>query len=246
MELSDAVKQKITHYKPDPAKLDSIRQAPLLFTVGITGSGKNALLQKLLELHPNNYYFLLSYTTRQPRDTATGTEKDGDQYHFVSIEEFEKCLDNQELVEAQIIHDKDLYGTSIAEIAHAQELSKVGVSDVDVQGIAVYKSLALNLKPVFVLPPSFQEWQRRLNARGEMTDAEKTRRYQSAVEELEAALHDDYYYFVVNDDLEAAAQRVNAITENPNHDSNEEQTAARSLAEVMIQQITQLLKGQSS
>lgn len=241
MQVSATLKQKVNQYQPDAPKLENIRQIPLLFTVGITGSGKNALLKKLLDLYPDDYCFLPSYTTRQPRSVAGVLEKEGDQYHFVTVTDFENLLDNKEFVEAQLIHDKYLYGTSLSEIARALAASKVGSSDVDVQGVTAYKALGLNLTPIFVLPPSFEEWQKRLNERGEMPKAEKIQRYESALKELDTALSNDYYKFVINDDLTTAAQQINTIIKDPGHIDQAEQAIGRDLALGMTAEIKRLV-----
>jgi guanylate kinase len=215
MELEPRLKQKIAHYQPDPVKLEQISHAQLLFLVGITGAGKNALLHRLLEKYPNDYRFIVSHTTRAPRENQGVMERDGVEYHFIGLPAMERMIDNHEFVEAQVIHDSWVSGTSVAEIRKIQETGAIPVNDVDIQGADKYVEIGLNARPIFVLPPSFEEWMRRFRGRynndQEIDEAELVSRLQSAVREIEHALSVEHFFIVINDDLEKAVEVINDI-----------------------------------
>ena len=216
MELSDELKQKVATYKPDPDRLAAISHAPMLFLVGITGAGKNALLSRLLKKYPDEYRFIVSHTTRAPRKNSGVMEQDGVEYHFIDNQKMEHMLDTHGFIEAQVIHDSWVSGTSVAEVQSISEQGKVGVNDIDIQGADAYVEMGLNVKPIFVLPPGFDEWMRRFNGRyGEnIPQGELVARLQSAVREFEHALNVDHFYIVINDDLEKTTDLVHEIAQS--------------------------------
>lgn len=211
MELTDALRQKVAGYSPDAPALAPIRKAPLLFLVGIAGAGKDSTLAQLLATYPNNYEFIVSHVTRPPRQNDGVQERDGVEYRFISFALAEHMLDNQQYIEADIVHAKDIYGTSIAEVKRIYDDGKIATTDITVLGAGNYVRLGLNARPVFLLPPSYEAWRSRLEKRGQMAPEELKRRLQSAVKEISYALSVPFFYFVINDDLENTAKVVNRI-----------------------------------
>src|SRR5690606_37131337 len=91
----------------------------------------------------------------------------------------------------------------------ASASGKVAITDIDVQGVAEYKSLSQAVVAIFVMPPSYEAWIERLKSRYASQaefEAEWPKRCQSAISELETALSVPYFHFVVNDDLERAVR----------------------------------------
>jgi guanylate kinase len=212
MELDDTLKAKVAAYKVSPEALEPIRSAPLLFAVGITGAGKNALLDYLVKEYPNDYQFILSHTTRPMRDY----EQQDVHYHFVDFPTMEQMIDDGKFIEVQVVHFENVYGTSIAEIKKAQDASKIACNDVEIQGIDDYHALGLkNAKAVFLLPPTYAVWNERLLARyrkaGEVDINDLKNRFKSALLEIQHALDRENYYIVINEDLAETAELVNQI-----------------------------------
>jgi guanylate kinase len=212
MEQNNDLEQKIAHYTPSEAALASVREVPLLLAVGITAAGKDTVLHRLTESHPDDYRFTVSHTTRAPRVNNGVMEEDGVTYHFIDKSTASRMLDEGAFVEANYFAS-NLYGASIAEIERAGADGKILVSDIDVNGIGNFVRLGLNVKPVFLLPPSFDVWQQRLQSRyeGEFNADDLRKRLQTALRELEDAIEHDYYYLVVNDDLDRTVELVNDI-----------------------------------
>jgi guanylate kinase len=237
MELSEQLKTKVASYKPDPEKLASIRNAPMLFLVGIAGAGKNALLARLLEKYPNRYRFIVSHTTRAPRKNDGVMEQEGVHYHFIDLATLEQMIDNKDFIEVQVVHDPKVYGTSIAEVSKIEHEGKIGVSDIDIQGADAYVAMGLNVRPVFVLPPSFEEWMRRFTGRygGDVPEEEMTSRLRSAVREFKHALGVDHFYIVTNDDLEKTVGVVHEIAQGEPVDPHYQK--AVDVAEGMLDQL---------
>jgi guanylate kinase len=202
---------KISDYTPSEEKLNSVRKLPLVFMVGITSAGKNTVLNRLLQHDPKNFDFIISHTTRAPRINDGVPEVNGKDYYFVDEVEVERMVDVQEFVEVQKVHDK-IYGTSIKELQRIASENKIGVTDLDIQGIDKYTEMDLNIRSVFILPPSYAVWMQRLKSRygdDEQISIEDFRaRMQSALQEIEWAMLASDCYIVVNKDLDEAADLV--------------------------------------
>lgn len=204
------LEQKIKKYK-SPSSIKSILDGgKTVFLVGVTGAGKDTILHKLLE-NPD-YHLIVSHTTRPPRENHGIMEKDGIEYHFIDLKKAEDMVDNQEFVEVKWVHGK-VYGTSVAELTKAHDGNKIAIADIEVQGVSEYCALSKNITPIFILPPSFDEWMRRFKTRYEGNpDIEEMRtRLNTARFELNEALKKDYFEFVINDDLDKAVKIADKI-----------------------------------
>jgi guanylate kinase len=171
------------------------------------------------------------------RDNHGVLEQDGREYHFIDYYHAGQMLDDKAFVEAKT-YSGNLYGTSVAEIQTAHDEDRIAVTDIEVQGVAEYKSFDKNVMAVFLLPPDFKTWQERLQRRyGDVVDAADSRqRMQTALAELNELLTTDYYVAVINDDLETAFNQIQAITESKDHQSPDE-PAARAVAQQLAKDI---------
>lgn len=205
------------NYKPDGKAISIVRETPIVLLVGVSGAGKDTIKHHLLET--GKYHHIISHTTRAPRENAGVMEQDGVEYHFVSKEKAVEMLQNGEFVEANVYSD-NLYGTSVAEIAQAKREGRIAITDLEVQGVAEYKAISPNIIALFILPPDFSEWQRRLYARYGSNDADPAdiqKRMHTAISELDEALHQPYYHFIVNENLTDAVVAADKIAHD--HDS---------------------------
>jgi guanylate kinase len=183
----------------------SDRQAePAVFIVsGPSGSGKSTLVGKLVELP--GMLLSISCTTRPPRPT----ERPGEWYNFIPESEFLRKIDAGEFLEYACVFGNHYYGTPREEVERARAAGSDLVLEIDVQGAAQVKEKLPEAIGIFILPPSRQELERRLRERGQDSEDEIKRRLERARQEM--AGYRDYTYAVVNDDLEAAGQRIQAI-----------------------------------
>jgi guanylate kinase len=208
MELDDRLRQKVVAYKPSPDALKPIRRALILLLAGTTGAGKDAVIGHLLASYPNEYGFIVSHVTRPPRPY----EKEGVHYYFIDFKQAEHLIDTQGYIEADVVHAENIYGTAIAEVKRIHDEGKIATSDITIRGCDNYVGLGLNAKTIFLLPPSYEIWQERLNKRPDAMDtAERRRRLQSALREINHALNTPHFYIVINDDLADTAELVNRI-----------------------------------
>ncbi len=230
MDLS----QKIEQYQPDQRARRLVDQTKIVFLVGISGAGKDTTKQRLL-VDPT-FIDIVSYTTRQPRHNRGVLEQDGVDYHFISQWRAEQMLDEHQFIEAKFVHGT-VYGTGLAELHRARDEGRIAVTDIDVQGVDEYKKISQHVVAIFLLPPSYDEWRRRLQARyltTEEFEAEWPRRFNSAIKELTHALEVPYYHFIINDDLDTTVRVVREIAQRPdvyNRKDDEARLAARDLLE---------------
>lgn len=177
---------------------------PLILIVsGPSGSGKSTLVKKLLEL-PGTM-LSISATTRPPR----AGEKDGEWYHFVSDKEFGGMVDRGEFLEHACVFGKHSYGTPKKWLDEARAQKKDLVLEIDVQGAAQVRKKVPESVAIFIVPPSREELEKRIRARGQDNNDDIARRLDRARLEMEHYV--DYDYVVINEDLEQAGKDVRAI-----------------------------------
>lgn len=183
--------------------MENKQKGLLVVLSGPSGSGKSTVIKKLME-NRGNIHFSVSYTTRQPR---TG-EVDGVSYNFVDRTEFERMIENNEFLE-YAEYSGNYYGTSLKAIEEKQSAGMDVMLDIEVQGAANVREKCPGAVLVFIVPPTYEELERRLRGRG--TDAEDViqKRLKRALEEIqEVGMYD---YLVVNDVVDNAAKELDAI-----------------------------------
>jgi guanylate kinase len=169
-----------------------------------SGAGKTTLKTRILtESHPE-LRFSVSHTTRKPRSN----ELDGREYHFIDRDRFQQMVKAEEFTEWAEVHG-NLYGTSIHEIELAKRSHRGVVFDIDYQGARQIKAKSPDAVAVFILPPSMAELERRLRSRASDDEETVQRRLANARNEIDHYAFFDY--LVVNDDLEQAHRKLDAI-----------------------------------
>ena len=168
-----------------------------------SGSGKSTLVHKLLETVPG-LTFSISYTTRPPRPT----EVNGEDYNFISKQEFEERLERNEFLEYAVVFG-NYYGTNRCSLEAATHEGKDLVLDIDVQGARQLKVAIPEAISIFVLPPSRQVLEQRLRARSQDSEEVIQRRLRGAAEEVRN--YTQYDYVLINRELEEASTRLAAI-----------------------------------
>jgi len=179
---------------------------PLVLIVsGPSGSGKSTLVKKLLEL-PGTM-LSISATTRPPREG----ENDGQWYHFVAEEEFQKMVERGEFLEHARVFGKHSYGTPKKWLDEARARKKDIVLEIDVQGAEQVRKKVPECVAIFIVPPSRRELEQRIRARGQDNEDEIGRRLERARLEMERYV--DYDYVVINEDVGRAGDAVRAIAQ---------------------------------
>jgi guanylate kinase len=182
----------------------AFRRRGIIFIVSApSGAGKTTLSRRAVEAFPD-LSLSVSYTTRTPR----ANEVNGQDYHFIAEEQFFRLRDSGALVEWARVHGF-FYGTPRAPLQEALAAGRDILLDIDVQGARQIKQAHPEAVSVFILPPSWEELEKRL--RGRRTEAEEViaRRLKRAYEEAEERFL--YDYWIINDKLERAVATLKAI-----------------------------------
>jgi len=179
------------------------REGIILIISAPSGAGKTTLCRALLERFPNMKESI-SYTTRPPR----AGEVHGEDYFFVSREEFQRMIECDAFAEWAEVHG-NLYGTALATIDEARKNGIDLVLDIDCQGARRLKEQIERCVYIFILPPSMEELRRRLESRSSDAQDVIDRRIERAAEEIREARW--YDYIIINDKIETAFEELSAI-----------------------------------
>lgn len=175
----------------------------LLVLSGPSGTGKNTLMDQVIPRIPNLKYSV-SATTRSPRPG----EVEGEDYFFVSDQEFDEMIANNQFLEwAEFVGNR--YGTPLSFVEEQIKSGYTVIMDVDIQGALQIREKMPEAVLVFLLPPTWEDLRVRLKKRGQDPLEEINRRLERSYEELRYIV--DYDYFIINDNLAKATERLITI-----------------------------------
>lgn len=175
----------------------------LIVVSGPSGAGKQTVIQKYLSEHPRACT-CISATTREPR----ADEKDGREHYFVSLIEFERMIRTGQMLEYSYI-DKVGYGTPKKAVEEARAAGKNVILDLDAVGAMRVRTLCPDAMLVFILPPSWEELEKRLTKSGRYDEKSINRLLDMAEEDIACA--NLYDYIIVNEEVEKAVNRFSQI-----------------------------------
>ena len=177
----------------------SSSQNKLIIIAAPSGAGKTSVTRHLLKVLSGKLAFSISCATRQPRNN----EKDKMDYYFISIEDFKTKIEQEQFVEWEMVYEGKYYGTLKSEMDRIWEQHKAPLLDVDVQGgINIQQQYPHNSLSLFIEPPSIEELERRLRARGTETPESLQARLNKAAYEL--SFKSQFDHIILNDKLEKA------------------------------------------
>ncbi len=176
----------------------------LIIISGTTCAGKGSVIEKLLKRN-KNLALSISYTSRPMRRG----EVNGVDYVFVSREEFEKKIANGDFLEYAKVRYGEYFGTSKEEVKKLLQEGKDVILEIDVQGAQQIKEMFPETILIFIMAPSMTEVKRRIKARGKETKEQILDRFITAYREINEI--PKYNYVVVNNDLDTAVKKVEAI-----------------------------------
>ena len=170
-----------------------------------SGAGKTTIVKEILKNNPG-IVFSVSATTREKR----AGEIDGNDYFYFTKEEFEKMIDDNELVEYEILFNDDYYGTLKSFVEENLSKGKSIIFDVDVKGaLSIKKIYGDTAKLIFIMPPDTDTLKERLKKRATESNEQISERIKRV--DLEIGKANDFDYIVVNDELEKAVKEVQKI-----------------------------------
>lgn len=187
-----------------------MRRGELFILSAPSGTGKTTLIRGMLEGGLDDVAFSISHTTRKPRQGEVA----GVDYHFVDHETFRRMLTGEEFLEWAEVHN-NYYGTSRQEVFPRLEGGIDVLMDIDVQGAERVMGRHAEAHGIFIMPPSYEDLERRLQGRGLDGPDEIARRLAVSVWEIRR-VH-QYQYVIVNDDAKRATEDLAAIILEKRH-----------------------------
>lgn len=174
-----------------------------------SGSGKTTIVRHLLNQEKLNLAFSISATSRKPR----GNEKDGEDYYFISLEEFKNNIKADNFLEWEEVYRDNFYGTLKAEVERIWAQKKHVIFDIDVVGgLRIKKKFPEKTLAVFVKPPSVDELKIRLKKRS--TESEEKINMRIAKASVELATAPQFDKIIKNYDLEVALKEAEELVSN--------------------------------
>lgn len=186
------------------------RKGILVVISGFSGVGKGTLVRRLMERYKEQYALSVSATTREPREG----EQDGREYFFRKKEEFEKLIEDDELLE-YASYCGNYYGTPKAYVEEQLAAGRDVILEIEIQGALKVRRQFPDALLLFVTPPSAEVLKSRLIGRGTETMDVIEHRLARALEEAEGL--EEYDYLIVNDVLEEAVREVHEIIQNEHY-----------------------------
>ena len=181
-----------------------MREKGILIVVsGFSGSGKGTIMKEMMRQY-DNYALSISATTRNPRPG----EEDGREYFFKTVEEFEKMIAKDELIEYARYVD-NYYGTPRAYVEEQLDAGRDVILEIEIQGALKVKEKFPETLLLFVTPPTAKELRNRLVGRGTETMDVIDFRMNRAKEEAEGM--DQYDYLIINDVLQDCVEQMHRI-----------------------------------
>ena len=188
-----------------------MKRSKFIVIAAPSGSGKTTIVNKLLNEKNLGLSFSISATSREPRKN----EKDGENYFFISKEEFLRRVNNDEFLEWEEVYKGVFYGTLFSELENAKE--KNLIFDIDViGGLNIKRKFEDKSLAIFIKPPSLDELEKRLKNRNSETDSNIKIRIDKAKDEI--LLADKFDYVVENDILEKSYKEVFELVNNFIHE----------------------------
>ena len=173
-----------------------------------SGAGKTSIASYLLNEMPQ-LSFSVSATTRAPR----GNEKDGVEYHFISLEKFEEHIAQNDFLEYEMVYEGVYYGTLKSELTRIWNLGKMPVLDIDVKGaIKIQKQLEEKCLSIFIMPPSIEVLKQRLENRKTETAENIQMRLDKA--SFEISFSNQFNVIIQNNDLTTAYTETKKVISN--------------------------------
>ena len=172
-----------------------------------SGAGKTSLVQKLTE-QEGDVAASISHTTREQRQG----EVNGEDYFFISHDEFKKMLNAGNFLEHAKVFD-NYYGTTLQSVNDMLQRDMKVILEIDWQGARQVREKMENTTSIFILPPSEKELASRLRSRGQDSEEIIARRMSDAKSEIRH--YEEFDYVIINDDFDRAYQELSSFIDNP-------------------------------
>ena len=177
----------------------------LIIITAPSGAGKTSITRYLLQHFPQLAFSVSAATRAQRPDEVNGVD-----YYFLTLEEFQHKIQNQEFVEWEMVYEGRYYGTLKSELKRIRNLNKIPILDIDVKGaIHVQEQYPEQSLSIFVQPPSIEELKRRLEYRATESAEALQDRLNKAAYEISFRHH--FNKIIINDNLQRACEEARQV-----------------------------------
>lgn len=234
LENKQAFEEALKNYEVSPHGKEVLNKTPFVALSGIAGGGRNTVIRVLVET--GKYIFAVSDTTRPPKVRDGRLEIDGVDYYFRKEADMLHDIQNGEFIEAEIIHNQQVSGTSIREIERTMATGKVPIHDFEYGGIKNVVRAKPDAVIIGLVPPNYDEWIRRLYNREPLHDQEFFNRLVTAEKVLENMLSHPYFKLLVNDSTEECTRQLRHIVEDGEY-TDEDHERGRQVVEGLLEAV---------
>ncbi|MFL2761865.1 MAG: guanylate kinase [Dehalococcoidia bacterium] len=187
-------------------QFSDLKQSPSIFLIsGPSGVGKDTIIEELRSNFPN-YFYAITATSRPKRDNET----DGKHYLFLSEEQFQKLIDNNEMLEWANVYG-NYYGVPASPIIEAIKLHKTIIIKIDVQGVESFKKIFPHSVSIFITPDQPSDLIERLKSRNPENAIDIQSRLNSVAKELTASKNFDHVVVNINNLIESTINQIQTI-----------------------------------
>ena len=202
-------KEILKNYKPSEESQQLLKKVDLMLLIAPSSTGRNTIISDLV--HNGSFKFVVSDTTRNPRTNNGLLEQNGEHYWFKNELDVLEGLRKGMYLEAEIIHSQQVSGISMIELEKAHQTNLTAITDIDLGGIEAILKYKPDAKIVLLLPPTFEEWIKRIKGRGEMSESELSRRLSTALTIFNAGLKNNNFQIIVNDNIDESVNHIKEI-----------------------------------
>ena len=183
-----------------------MKKGKLVIISAPSGCGKSTIINEIIKNCDLKLEFSISATTREPRRG----EKNGVNYYFMSVDDFKRAIENDELIEYEEVYPGRFYGTPRSEIERIRNMGRNVILDIDVMGgINVKHKFGDEALSIFIQPPSIDTLRQRLESRGTESPEAITQRVEKAG--FEIAQSGKFDKIVVNDRLDVTVKETEEL-----------------------------------
>lgn len=234
LKHKEAFRKLLTQYHPGEAAHDLFSKLNFVVLSGVSGAGRNTVINRLVA--QENYYFIVSDTTRPPKLRDGRMEENGVQYWFRTEDDVLADLTEGKYLEAELIHDQQVSGTSLRELETALSSGRTAIAEVEFGGANHIAKANPQAHFIGLLPPSFGEWKRRLENREVMTADEYANRMRTAKQVITNMLEQNFFHLVLNDSIDESVRDIKSVVAGTY--PLDKESRARQVAEEMRAAVT--------